>query len=119
LLEDGIVNLATASGRKESELEDLIEVEKYRSAIESKYYISLDNPRFRGTKKWSDRIEAVFRAHGKPWDDRIKNDVKSLVSRQVASAPENTIRPIDGAVVDALISTLANRLREREAPSVG
>ena len=114
LLEDGHVNFARASGKTESELEDLLRPDLYRSAIEAKYRISLANPKYKGKKKWSDRIKDVFVAHGKPWSDPIKNDVKNLVAEQVISDPGNPLAALDEAIFEALITTLEARLKEKE-----
>ncbi|MCG6157079.1 ATP-dependent nuclease [Rubinisphaera margarita] len=114
LLEDGQINFARASGRTESELEDLVDVGVYKGAIEAKYRISLDNPRFKGRKKWSDRIKDVFVAHGKPWSNETKNDVKNLVAEQISADPSNAISAINDTVVDGLTSALEGRLQEKE-----
>lgn len=114
LLEDGQINFARASGREESELEDLLRVDLYKSALESKYRILLANQKFKGKKKWSDRIKDVFVAHGKPWDDNIKNAVKNLVADQVDADPSKALAEIDQSVIDGLIGALETRLREKE-----
>jgi putative ATP-dependent endonuclease of the OLD family len=114
LLEDGHVTFAKAPGRNESEFEDLVSVEKYRSSIEAKYRIKLAIPKFRGKKKWSDRIKDVFDAHGKPWDKYIKKDVKYMVSSLIESDASNALNQQSKMVVESLVRTLEDRLREKE-----
>ena len=114
LLEDGHFVYAKAQGKTESELEDLLRLDVYKEAIESKYRISLTNPKFRSQKKWSERVKDVFDAHGKPWTDRVKNDVKMLVSDAVVANPGNALNTHDLTVIDGLILALETRLREKE-----
>ena len=114
LLEDGQINIAKASGRQESEIEDLFKPEVYKSAIENKYHISLLTPKFRGKKKWSERVKDIFDAHGKPWDDSILNEIKFIVANQVASNPMSVINEQDKTIIDSLIGTLESRLKEKE-----
>ena len=111
LLDDGHVNFAKAKGRSESELEDLINLEGYRSSIESEYLISLSHKKFRGKKKWSDRIKDVFEEHGKPWNKSIKNKVKNLVADQILLHPENIINSQDRTIIQALTHALEKRMK--------
>ncbi len=114
LLEDGQINLAKARGRSESEIEDLFSPEVYRAALENKYHISLLIPKFRGKKKWSERVKNVFNAHGKPWDDSILKNIKYMVANQVSSNPQNAINNQDKMIIDSLIASLESRLKEKE-----
>jgi hypothetical protein len=59
-------------------------------------------------------MKDVFAAHGKHWDDHIKNELKNIVSAQVKANPSNALSGIDKTVVDGLISALETRLREKE-----
>ncbi len=114
LLEDGQINLAKANGRSESEIEDLFNPEVYRASLENKYNIRLLIPKFRGKKKWSERVRSVFNAHGKPWDDSILNNIKYMVANQVSSNPQNAVNDQDKMIVDSLIASLESRLIEKE-----
>lgn len=114
MLQDAHVNLAKASGKTESELEDLFDPALCSHAINAKYNVSLENPKFRGKGKWSDRVHSVFDAHGKPWDDSIKADIKKLVSLQVASNPAKAVRSSEETIVESLITSLTKRLQEKE-----
>jgi len=114
LLEDAQINFAKASGKSESEFEDLLDPALYKSVIEAKYNVSLGIPKFRGKKKWSDRVREVFDAHGKPWDDSIKSEVKRIVSSQVMTSPDKAIRTSEKTVIDSLVNTLTKRLKDKE-----
>lgn len=113
LLEDGQINFAKAHGRNESEIEDLFNPDVYKAAIENKYRIKLSIPKFRGNKKWSERVKDVFGAHGKPWDDSIEKDLKYIVAKLVSSNPQDVINNHDKMIIDSLIMALEGRLKER------
>lgn len=114
LLEDGQINFAKACGRNESEIEDLFNKDVYKTPIENKYHISFSIPKFRGKKKWSERVKDVFDAHGKPWDDSIEKDIKYIVANQVSSNPRDAINGQDKLIIDSLIGALESRLKEKE-----
>lgn len=114
LLDDGQINFAMASGRKESEFEDLLQVSLYKAAVEAKYRITLANQKFKGSKKWSDRMKDVFTASGKLWDDNIKNELKNIVSAQVKANPSNALAAVDETVFESLVTALETRLKEKE-----
>lgn len=114
LLEDGHFVYAKAAGKNESELEDLISLELYKAALERKYGISLSNRLFRSKKKWSERMKDIFDAHGKPWTDGVKNDVKNMVAGLIESNPANAVSEQNKTIIDGLIASLENRLKEKE-----
>ena len=114
VLEDSQINLAKACGRSESEIEDLFNPEVYRASIENKFRINLLIPKFRGKKKWSERVKNVFDAHGKPWDDSILKDIKYMIAKRVSSDPQNAINDQDKMIIDSLIGSLESRLKEKE-----
>ena len=119
LLEDGQINFARASGRNEAELEDLIDIKLYKTAIEAKFRISLNTQKFKGKKKWSERIKDVFVAHGKHWGNDIKNDVKNLVAEQIVANPKDAISLANATVIDGLTSALETRMKEKEKAQQG
>jgi putative ATP-dependent endonuclease of OLD family len=119
LLDDGQVNFAKAIGRDESEIKDLLEVAVYKSIIETKFRVSLDNPKFRGKKKWSDRIHDIFKVHGRQWDDSIERKIKYLVSQAVIISPEGCLSDRDKTIIDALIMAIEGRLKEKEKAQSG
>lgn len=114
LLEDGHFVYAKASGKNESELEDLMGVDLYKASLERKYGITLSNRLFRSKKKWSERIKDVFDAHGKPWSDAVKNDVKNIVADLIESNPTNAVSEQNKTIIDGLITSLESRLKEKE-----
>jgi hypothetical protein len=114
LLEDAHFVYAKAAGKHESELEDLISLGLYQAPLERKYGISLSNRIFKSKNKWSERIKDIFDAHGKPWNNSVKNDVKNMVAELIKSNPANAIAEQNKTVIDGLISSLELRLKDKE-----
>jgi hypothetical protein len=113
LIDDADVNFCIADGMNESEMEDLYNVELYRTLILNKYRVSIDAPKFRSRKKWSDRMCDCFRQCGKRWDDRVENEVKIAVAQLAASQPEIALNSHHRGSIDALVQSLERRLRDK------
>jgi predicted ATP-dependent endonuclease of OLD family len=114
LIEERDVNFARCDGLPESEIEDLYDVAFYEEIIRSKYRVSLQSPKFKSHKKWSDRVRDCFIQNGKEWDDGTKDDVKLAVARAVAVNPANALNRHKEVVFDSLGRSLEERLKERE-----
>lgn len=106
------VTFASVLGLSDSELEDLYEASFYKGLILNQYKVSLDSARFSGKRKWSDRIANVFKAAGKPWDNRVKSEVKLKIASLVASDPTHALNPHRRTPFDSLAKNLLARLRE-------
>lgn len=83
--QDGLLTLAdvhftVCDGRKEAEIEDLYEIDLYSAMLQNKYGVSTQNPKFKGTGKWSDRLREAFKHQGKPWSDQVEARVKADVA---------------------------------------
>jgi len=115
---DGLIpyadcNLATCPGMTDSELEDMLDVDLYRGAIEKSYRVSLQSSKFRSNnKKWSDRLRDVFRQQGKTWNGRVEKDLKAKVSEAVAARPATALNDHKREAFDAFIKALEGRLGE-------
>ena len=89
---------------RESEMEDMLDVEVYRKEIESSYGVSMTNGKFKArNKKWSDRIKDVFNDEGKILDEGIMSEIKLKVAQQVAANPSKALRPEDDVFLNKLI----------------
>jgi ABC-type cobalamin/Fe3+-siderophores transport system ATPase subunit len=103
------------SSMKESEFEDTLNVELYRSEISQKFGISLNVPEFKREKsKWGDRMAAAFRSQGKVYDATVATQVKTLVSRLVVANPGVALHPRRSSSIDALCAQLETRIDEME-----
>ena len=77
--------LAAVSGLRESELEDLYDVAKYKSAFKQCFDVdpSIRTPKTRG-KKWSAAMAARFNICGKLWSDEQEASVKRWLAQDAA-----------------------------------
>jgi putative ATP-dependent endonuclease of OLD family len=113
LLTVGDVNFSSCPAMQESELEDLYDPTVYKDMVLNVYKVSLDNSKFKtNAKMWSDRLAAVFKAAGKPWDDSIKAEVKLRVARLVEANPLAALHPAKRAAFDGLVDGLIARLND-------
>jgi hypothetical protein len=110
LLSDADVNFATREGFAESEFEDLIVPDFYRKMMQATYRISLDSPKFKTNKKWSDRMRENFKLQGKNWNDQVKAEVKHKIALLIASDPSNAISSHNLPPLHSLANALAERL---------
>lgn len=113
LTTDADVNFCMVQGLNETELEDVFNVDVYKDALLNKYRASLDCPRFKSKKKWSDRVADCFQHCGKQWDDRVEMEVKMIVAQLVAANPANALNPHHKGCLDSLTQTLERKLEEK------
>jgi putative ATP-dependent endonuclease of OLD family len=111
LLTDADVNLTICQGMREAELEDLLAVDVINGVLAASYRINQPQvPRDSRRKKWSERMELVFGAAGKPWSDRTCNELKTAVAQAVVANPKDALNAHRRKVFDALVSALEARL---------
>jgi putative ATP-dependent endonuclease of the OLD family len=100
------VTFATCMGMKESEFEDLIDEALYAPLLINRYGVSIQNPKFRGNSKWSDRLATTFRHQGKPWSSQIEAKVKAEISELISSNAGMALNIHKRASFDALTRAL-------------
>ena len=54
----------------------------------------------------------VFRAQGKEWNERVKNEVKMKIAEHVAKNPTKAIEARQKTVFNALVKVLEQRLEQ-------
>ncbi len=114
LLSDRDVNFSIVPNLKESELEDLLNIDLYHDAIHNKFGVSLKKRAFKSKKKWSDRVHDCFKHSGKVWNPRVEADVKTLIAELVKDTPTVALNEHASTSIAGLIDALESRLRERE-----
>ena len=77
------ISFTSRTGKRESELEDLIIPEIYLDRINSECSINIIKEDLNSMKKWSDQIEQLFIDKGKPWSKKVEDDVKTIVADEV------------------------------------
>ncbi len=107
LLAPSEYHLCSYPGMKDSELEDLLDVASYAECLTGTYGLTFPTAQFDARKgKWSDRVETLFTAGGKAFDEPA---VKKLVSDFVALRPEHAVHPAAEPVVAALVEAIESR----------
>jgi hypothetical protein len=109
---DADANFATCPGMPDAEFEDLLDVSLYSDRILNQYRVSLESPKFKGGKKWSDRLKETFQHQGKQWNDRVEAEVKALVAEAVSANPSAALNAHKRSSFDALVSALEMRISE-------
>ena len=108
---DANVSFVKVPGLKESELEDIYDPAAYVPILTNRFGVSIDSPKFKGKRKWSDRMAAVFAHQGKQWDDRVEREVKTAIAHAAADSDKSFLHPARRSSFDALVNVLLNRIR--------
>lgn len=100
------INQTMCQGMVDSEFEDCLSLDCYRQEIIDKFGVDLNHAKFRGNKKWSDRVKYVFLEKGKPWSDSVKQKVKYSVADMVNKNPSIALCPHKRTSIDGLVESL-------------
>lgn len=117
---DGLASQADTTfticpGMKDSELEDLFDDSLYGDMLQNKWRVSIASPKFKGAKKWSDRLRDTFLHQGKIWDNGVEAAVKAAVAELVEASPEKTLNNHKRSSFDALVIALKQKLNDLSA----
>jgi 5S rRNA maturation endonuclease (ribonuclease M5) len=110
LLSEADHHFASCPDRQESEIEDLLDVQLYRDDFLKFYGVSVDHPKFKGRRKWSERMREVFLNQGKSWDEKFEMVLKNRLSSLAAQNPETAIATQRRGPIDALVRALLRKL---------
>ncbi|WP_328515592.1 ATP-binding protein [Ralstonia solanacearum] len=97
-------------GLDEAEFEDLLDEGLYASFMQNKYGASLASPKFKGKKKWSDRLRAAFEHQGKAWSSKLEAQVKDDVADLIVANPSKALNSHKRGSFDGLVAALEARL---------
>ena len=101
------VNLCSVPHLLEAELEDLYDKSVYAEAFLEEFGVDPKRkPMGKDKQKWSFVMERLFKEAGKPWDEKVKFEIKSWLSRFAAENGNRIIKsqlsgPIDSFIVTA------------------
>ena len=99
--------LSFVTGMKNSELEDLLDVNSYRQLIIDEYGVDLNIPKFKNNKKqWSTRVEEIFKLNGKMWSDKLESEIKYKVAKKAAEIKEASLHPQKANSITTLVNTI-------------
>ena len=105
------ITFATCRGMKESEIEDVIAAGVYVDAIRQHFGVELKGNLFRNNrKKWSRRVADVFQNQGKPWNETVEAQVRSVVADLVAQSPGESLNRTVAGSIKALVKAVKSKL---------
>lgn len=110
LLTPADINYSICQGQQEAEFEDLLDTSLYASMLQNNYGVSLQSPKFKGNRKWSDRLQETFKHQGKLWNDATEMKVKAAVAELVVANPTTAINSFKKSILDALVAALEQKL---------
>ena len=98
-------------GMVNSEFEDCIDPTIYVQRVLDVFGVDLSSSRFRGNRKWSDRIKDTFMDQGKPCGDQVMKEVKYLVAKCVSDKPKMALSNHKRNSIDSLASALEKMIK--------
>lgn len=116
--EEGLVDIknitfVTCNGLVESEFEDCLNTSLYESFLKERFGITLDCKDYKKNikKKWSDKMRACFLGQGKPWNDKIKAELKSSIANLVSRNPNIALNNHHSNSINALVTSLKELIK--------
>ena len=113
LLTEADIKYSVCNGSPEAELEDCFNPDFYIQPIQAAFSVNLKVSAFRGNKKWSDRVKAVFNSQGQDWNDQIEQRVKMIVAE---SMPDQGINKVLNSHKRGSIDALAEAVSKMIEP---
>jgi len=98
-------------GRDESELEDWIDSSCYVDEIRSRFGVDLASAKFRGKRKWSERLRLTFESQGKPWDDIVKGRAKAIACESASRLGYRSVSEQAREALGSIVRALEDRLK--------
>ncbi len=102
LIEVSSCTMITCRGMENSEFEDCLLLDVYKDSVMDAFGVDLNAGTFRNNDKWSERIKSTFLDQAKPWNGRILNQVKHVVSSSVLKKPRESLNEHKRNSIDAL-----------------
>lgn len=113
---DSLISIANCTfincnGMTEAEFEDCINLNVYRETILSEQGVDLSSSKFRGNKKWSQRMRTTFLDQGKPFSDALLMKSKYLVAAAISKNPKVALNEHKRNSIDAMVSALERMIK--------
>lgn len=108
------VTHAICPGLDESEFEDMLDEPLYADLIKNKFGASLASPKFKGKKKWSERVRAAFEHQGKIWSPKVEVQIKADIADTIAANPSKALNAHKRGAFDGLVAALEAKLDRLE-----
>ena len=110
LLDVRNVTYAICNGSPNAEIEDCYNKAVYENAILNEFGVNINVAKFRGNKKWSDRIAGCFLSQGKLWNDAMEKRVKLVVANEISEEVDTVLNEHKRSSMDALVTSLETLL---------
>lgn len=104
------VTYVTCRGSSASELEDCFNKDIYAPVVYKEFGVTLNNSDFRGNRCWSSRMKDCFSSQGKPWNDHIQKNLKTVIANTIPADPEEVLNRHKRSALDALVKAVENML---------
>jgi putative ATP-dependent endonuclease of the OLD family len=98
------------AGLDESEFEDMLDESLYADFLNNRYGASLASPKFKGKRKWSDRLKAAFEHQGKVWTAKVEMKIKAEISDLIVASPTKALNAHKRGAFDGLTLALEAKL---------
>ena len=99
-------------GLDESEFEDMLDEQLYADFLKNKYGASLASPKFKGKRKWSDRLKAAFEHQGKLWSAKVEMQIKADIAELIGANPTKALNSHKKGSFDGLVVALEAKLTQ-------
>lgn len=99
-------------GLDESEFEDMLDEQLYADFLRNKYGASLASPKFKGKRKWSDRLKAAFEHQGKLWSPKVEMQIKADIADLISTNPMKALNSHKKGSFDGLVEALEAKLTQ-------
>lgn len=107
--------LSLVKGMKNSEIEDLLDINSYNQIIKDEYGVDLNITKFKTKdKKWSDRVKDIFKSNGKIWTDKLETEIKYKVAKQASSLGLRSLNPHKASSIESLVTSIENILDKQK-----
>lgn len=103
----------SVTGMSNSELEDLIDFNFYKTMIFNDYCVNIDNSDFKNLNKpWSDRIKKEFIKCGQTWNENVEKALKEKVADIFVENGYNCILPVRRPFIDNFIQVIDSKFEK-------
>lgn len=115
ILKEADYILLKCRGKKESELEDLIDQNIYADAVLQEFGVDITKRHKQLKKqnlKWSEKMKNIFEINGKLFDSDTEIKLKGIVAKCVENKPRKAILPSNKNIIDNIVCSLKRMLNK-------
>lgn len=110
LLKEADYQLCICNGMINSEIEDMYDVNIYKSKLETEFSIVLNTAKFKNNVIWSNRMRETFLSQGKNWNDSDEAKIKYFIAQIINQNPHKSLNEHKKSSFDALVKSLENKI---------